>query len=207
MAQKYNIYINQKVLFITSVLPNDLENYQVIDVEGFDFYFFYHNLCNNYINQYVIITTKPKSVFLKILNSVKVIEAAGGLVKSEENKYLFIKRNGFWDLPKGKLEVNEKKKDAAVREVEEECGITVQSLGKKIIKTYHIYEIKGKLVLKISHWYNMKAIANQALVPQLEEGITEVKWIAKTQWQMVIENTYPSILDVLALKYISKEGV
>ena len=58
--------------------------------------------------------------------------------------------------------------------------------------------MKGKIVLKISHWYKMGAIANQALVPQLEEGITEVKWIAKADWAFVKANTYASINDVLA---------
>lgn len=197
MAQKYNIYINQKILIISSFVPQQVENYQLIDVEVFDFEIFYHTLFNNNFATFLILNKKPKNIFLNIQKSLKVIEAAGGLVKSDEKKYLFIKRNGFWDLPKGKLEDGEKKKDAAVREVEEECGITVQSLGKKIIKTYHIYELKGRIVLKISHWYCMKAIANQALVPQLEEGITEVKWIAKTDWPMVRENTYPSILNVL----------
>jgi 8-oxo-dGTP pyrophosphatase MutT (NUDIX family) len=197
MAQKYNIYINQKILIISSNIPHQVKNYQVIDVESFDFEIFYHTLTNNNFATFLILSDKPKRIFLNIQKCVKVIEAAGGLVKSEENKFLFIKRNGFWDLPKGKLEIGEKKKDAAVREVEEECGITVKSLGNKITKTYHIYELKGKIVLKISHWYKMKAIANQALVPQLEEGITEVKWLSKTDWPMVKSNTYPSILDVI----------
>ncbi len=197
MAQKYNIYINQKILIISSYMPHHIENYQVIDVELFDFEIFYHTLLNNNFATFVILSDKPKTIFLNIQKGIRVIEAAGGLVKSDEKKYLFIKRNGLWDLPKGKLEVGEKKKDAAVREVEEECGITVQSLGKKIIKTYHIYELKGKIMLKISHWYCMKAIANQALVPQLEEGITEVQWFSKADWPIVRANTYPSILDVL----------
>jgi 8-oxo-dGTP pyrophosphatase MutT (NUDIX family) len=197
MAQKYNIYINEKTLIVVSSLPNNLQNYQVIDVQEFDFEIFYHSLNNNPYAVFVILTSQPKNIFLKIQKSLRVIEAAGGLVRSNEDKYLFIKRNGLWDLPKGKLELGEKKKDAAVREVEEECGIEVKKLGKKLLKTYHIYELKGKIVLKISHWYKMRALANQALVPQLEEGITEVKWIGKEDWNLVRANTYPSIIDVL----------
>jgi 8-oxo-dGTP pyrophosphatase MutT (NUDIX family) len=197
MAQKYNIYINEKTLIVVSSLPNNLQNYQVINVQEFDFEIFYHSLNNNPYAVFVILTSQPKNIFLKIQKSLRVIEAAGGLVRSNEDKYLFIKRNGLWDLPKGKLELGEKKKDAAVREVEEECGIEVKKLGKKLLKTYHIYELKGKIVLKISHWYKMRALANQALVPQLEEGITEVKWIGKEDWNLVRANTYPSIIDVL----------
>lgn len=138
-----------------------------------------------------------KACFKSIKRKIRVIEAAGGLVKNELNKYLFIKRNGKWDLPKGKLEENEKKRDAAVREVEEECGIKIKKLGKKLLKTYHIYEIKGKVVLKVSHWYAMEAKSNQKLIPQTEEGITEVKWFSKNDWNIIRSNTYANILDVL----------
>lgn len=198
MSAKYNIYINQKSLIITSVLSLSDSNYQLLDVQDFEFNKFYNTISENPIETFYLVCDDPKKIMDQIKQAVKVIEAAGGLVKSEENKYLFIKRNGFWDLPKGKLEENEKKKDAAVREVEEECGITVKSLGEKILKTYHVYEIKGKVVLKISHWYHMKSKSNQKLIPQLEEGITEVKWIGKNNFDVVKENTYPSILEVLA---------
>jgi hypothetical protein len=179
MAQKYNIYINQKALIITSDMPQNASGFQLIEAQDFDFLNFYKSLSKSSKSIFYIVTKTPKKLFKAIKDRLKVIEAAGGLVMNEQNKYLFIKRNGKWDLPKGKLELNEKKKDAAVREVEEECGITVKKLDKKLLKTYHIYELKGKVVLKISHWYAMHAKSNQKLVPQLEEGITEVKWLLK----------------------------
>lgn len=199
MAQKYNIYINQKALIITSLRPNDGLDCQILDVQGFEFEKFYKSLSKNPQAIFYLLTEDPKAVFKTLKNSLRIIEAAGGLVKSNEDKYLFIKRNGRWDLPKGKLEEGERKRDAAVREVEEECGIVVKKLGKKLIKTYHVYEIKGKPVLKVSHWYDMSSKSNQKLIPQIEEGITDVKWIAKKDWNLVKANTYPSILDVLAI--------
>ena len=53
-----------------------------------------------------------------------LIEAAGGLVYNNECQLLMIFRNNKWDLPKGKLEQNENTKECAIREVEEECGIS-----------------------------------------------------------------------------------
>jgi hypothetical protein len=197
MVQKYNIYINQKSLFIGSSIPDGLSNYQLVEFEGFDFLEFYNKIKKSKFDSFFILTNDVKLAFKTIKSSLKVIEAAGGFVQNESKNYLFIKRNGKWDLPKGKLEIGEKKKDAAVREVEEECGITIKKLGKKICKTYHVYELKGKLVLKVSHWYKMEAKENQKLIPQLEEGITEVKWFSKKDWIIVKSNTYPSILDVL----------
>lgn len=174
-----------------------MSNYQLVDVEAFDFLTFYKSILKSKVDVFLFITDDVKQTFKNIKNSLKVIEAAGGFVLNEEHKYLFIKRNGKWDLPKGKLEEGEKKKDAAVREVEEECGITIKKLGKKLCKTYHVYELKGKPVLKVSHWYAMEAKAKQKLIPQLEEGITEVKWFSEKDWAIVKSNTYPSILDVL----------
>jgi 8-oxo-dGTP pyrophosphatase MutT (NUDIX family) len=197
MPQKYNIYINEKSLIVVNSIPEGAINYQHIDVQGFDFVKFYRSLANNPKALFYLVSPDVKSTFIQIKDSVRVIEAAGGLVKNEDDKYLFIKRNGKWDLPKGKLEPNEKKKDAAVREVEEECGIRIKALGKKLLKTYHVYEIKGKVVLKVSHWYAMEAKSKQKLIPQIEEGITEVKWFSKKNWNVIRANTFANILDVI----------
>nr|MBC7612891.1 NUDIX domain-containing protein [Pseudopedobacter sp.] len=197
MAQKYNIYINEKSLFVVNSIPSDALNYQQIDSQDFDFDKFYQALANNPNSTFFLLCKDVKATFKSIKNKMKVIEAAGGFVENEDGKYLFIKRNGKWDLPKGKLEPKEKKKDAAVREVEEECGIKIKKLGKKLIKTYHVYEIKKKPVLKVSHWYQMETKGKQKLIPQIEEGITEVKWFAKKDWNIIRSNTYSNILDVL----------
>ncbi len=128
---------------------------------------------------------------------MEVIEAAGGLVSNEENKYLFIYRKDKWDLPKGKLDKGEGFREAAVREVEEECGITINSSGDKICKTYHIYEVNEQPVMKKTVWYWMRADNQPELTPQLEEGITEARWLAPGDFMLVRENTYPLIKDVI----------
>lgn len=139
----------------------------------------------------------PKAFLKKISKSVPLIEAAGGLVKNKEGEYLFIYRNDKWDLPKGKLEKGETAREGAVREVEEECGIEIARSGRKIIKTYHAYLIKGIVVLKKSHWYKMKFKGKGKLKPQLEEGITEVRWFNKTDMGEILKNTFPSIVEVM----------
>lgn len=132
---------------------------------------------------------------------MKVIKAAGGLVSNEEMHYLFIFRNGKWDLPKGKLDNGETFRLAAVREVEEECGIQINGLGRKICNTYHIYEMNKERVLKKTAWYRMKAVNQNNLVPQLEEGITDVRWLAPGDFMMVRQNTYPLIRDLLNAEF------
>ncbi len=128
---------------------------------------------------------------------MELIEAAGGLVSNEENKYLFIYRKDKWDLPKGKLDKGEGFRTAAIREVEEECGIVISSTGDRICKTYHVYEENNATVMKKTVWYWMRADNQTHLTPQLEEGITDAKWLAPGDFMLVKENTYPLIKDVI----------
>ena len=84
------------------------------------------------------------------MNSLfKVIKAAGGGVTDEDDNLLFIFRRWHWDLPKGKIDPGEKKKEAAVREVMEETGVKDITLHNKIVTTRHSYKLKsGKRALK-----------------------------------------------------------
>ena len=117
--------------------------------------------------------------------------------KFVKGKYLFIYRNDKWDLPKGKIEKGEQIKECAVREVEEECGIIVKKLGKKIGKTYHAYINREEVVLKKTHWFKMKSHGQEKLKPQKEEGITDVRWFKDDEVPTIVNNTFPSIIDVL----------
>lgn len=133
----------------------------------------------------------------KLLLKYKNILAAGGVVENEMGELLIIFRHNKWDLPKGKLKKNEDKALGAIREVEEECGVSNLSVIAPLSPTYHIYELKGKLVLKKTFWYEMYCKKNQNLVPQLEEGITKVQWFKPEDLDVVFDNTYGSIAQVL----------
>lgn len=200
MAQIYKIYINQGVLILTEFIPQGIENYQQIDKEGFTFSSFYRQAnSTSEADTYLILTTNAKRLFKQIKSSLYIIKAAGGLVRNEENKYLFIFRKGTWDLPKGKIDENEKTKKAAVREVEEECGIHITAVGKKIGKTYHVYHSGEKIILKQTTWYHMRADHQSAPVPQLEEGITKAEWLAPGDFIQVKQNTFPLILELISI--------
>jgi 8-oxo-dGTP pyrophosphatase MutT (NUDIX family) len=127
----------------------------------------------------------------------RVIVAAGGLVKNARGEYLFIFRHGRWDLPKGKVEQGEDVRHAAIREVQEECGVTGLSNLGELMVTYHVYPQAGEMILKPTHWFRMITAATKALVPQTEEGITAVKWLSRDELEMVRENTFPSVLEVI----------
>ncbi len=132
------------------------------------------------------------------------IDAAGGVVLNPEQLLLMIFRNGKWDLPKGKIEKGEDPEKAAIREIFEECGISRLELLKQLPTSYHTYEFKGEKVLKRTFWYLMKSNDLSIPIPQLEEGITEVKWLNKHQIAEALKNTYSSIENLLNEKEINQ---
>jgi 8-oxo-dGTP pyrophosphatase MutT (NUDIX family) len=197
MAQKYRIYINQKVILLTESEPQNLDRYQKIDRQDFDLQIVYNWVLAHDKDLFYVLCANAKAFLKDIKQNVGVIEAAGGLVKNEYKDLLFIYRNDKWDLPKGKIEKGETPKEASVREVEEECNIEVAKRGSKICKTYHTYIYKDEVVLKKTHWYKMKAVGQDKLKPQKEEGITDVRWFKPNDIDAILANTFPSILDVL----------
>lgn len=125
------------------------------------------------------------------------VHAAGGLALDEHARLLFIKRNHVWDLPKGHVEKNEKFDQAALREVEEECGNLSLELQEFLITTHHIYFFKEKWRLKSTHWYRMKVNKVIELIPQIEEGIEEVAFFDTQDLSWIKSQTYPNILSVI----------
>ncbi len=157
----------------------------------------YSSLHQSIENENQIISANPLKTMTNFFVGYKFIEAAGGIVKSE-NSFLFIKRNGLWDIPKGKIEKKETPEIAAIREIQEECGITGELIiRKKIIDTYHTYKFKNKSVLKKTHWYYLDYFGDKSTKPQLEEGITEIQWLPLNRFSIIESTTYPSIRDVL----------
>lgn len=197
MAQKYRIYINEKAILLTESEPKKAQNYKQIDAEAFDLKVIYTWVLNHQSKFFYVLCDDAKAFLKTVVKSLPLIRAAGGLVRNENDEYLFIYRNDKWDLPKGKIEKQESTKQAAVREVEEECGIKVSKLDDRICKTYHCYIYKGYVVIKKTYWFNMRCKGQNNLKPQKEEGITDVRWFRKNDVSPIIENTFPSIMDVL----------
>jgi 8-oxo-dGTP pyrophosphatase MutT (NUDIX family) len=132
-----------------------------------------------------------------IISKKILILAAGGLVENEKGEILFMFRRGKWDLPKGKLDPGETLEECALREVEEETGVGQLKLKKFLLQTLHEYEELGKVIQKKTHWFQMTTISHQSLVPQTEEDITDLRWIAPADFEIVLRNTYPAIVEVL----------
>lgn len=121
------------------------------------------------------------------------IIAAGGVIQNFSKEWLFIFRNGFWDLPKGKVERNERLDFAAKREVSEECGLHELILDSFVAKTYHIYYENGNIIIKETNWFLFYTNQLQGLKPQLEEGITDLKWVSRKRLPFFLKKSFFSI--------------
>lgn len=142
----------------------------------------------------ILVNDKKKSVaYLK--SKFDIVEAGGGIVR-REGEILLIFRKGKWDLPKGKLESNETKKEGALREVEEETGVKV-SIQNKIGSTWHTYLHNNKYVLKRTYWYAMGCNDDSKMKPQKSEGIEVVRWMNKSEVEIAMTNTYTTIERVI----------
>ena len=128
----------------------------------------------------------------------KFVVAAGGLVRDERGRLLAIRRLGKWDLPKGKVEKGEGIEAAAVREVQEECGLVDLDLVRAVADTWHTYERKGRQHLKCTHWFLMRGSSSEKLVAQSDEDIEEVRWLDAAGVRAMKSDTYPSLLPVIA---------
>lgn len=122
----------------------------------------------------------------------RIIHAAGGIVRNEQDEILMIYRLDKWDFPKGKVEMGERYDEAALREVQEETGLHDITLGEPLPSTFHTYELRGEPILKETHWYAMSA-PKQSLTPQTVEDITQAVWVPLTEVHQKLEQSYPSL--------------
>jgi 8-oxo-dGTP pyrophosphatase MutT (NUDIX family) len=127
------------------------------------------------------------------------IIAAGGIVVNPNKEMLWIFRRGFWDLPKGKLDLNETIEACALREVMEETGISNLVLGGLILTTTHRYHdiYFNSEVEKTTYWYKMSIDQLQEGIPQTEEDIEAIAWVKKEDLAPYLAKTYDSIKEVM----------
>ena len=171
---------------------------------------FINNVISNLNNIDVyVICFDPYVSFLHFKNQFDQIDAAGGIVFNSANcKYLFIKRLGVWDLPKGKFEKEDKVlMSCAVRAVSEECGIPTSSLKIQhtspiITSHYYFCLYTNRHIIKNTYWYRMET-ETVYLTPQLEEDIDLCNWFSKDEINgVVLKNTYSSINEVLKICFL-----
>ncbi len=203
--QMYKIYINAVEVLLK---PSQHIDIQDITVPGT--HIVAYDGIKTHIIEHLQFIEKSQSAFRYIIHHTdfpklkndfkshfREIKAAGGLVKNETNQFLFIHRRGSWDLPKGKIEKNETKRAACLREVGEETGINRMEIIERICVTRHTYRSSvGRRLIKKTYWYLVTA-PKQTLIPQAKEDIDMATWMALSTFLNRHRKVYPNILDVI----------
>ncbi len=204
-AQKYKIFINEVEVILKpsaniSISDTETPGSVVIKYTGNKKHLLdYINILEKSIKseKFIIHSDDYEKLKKDFKSHFVEIEAGGGLVKNENNEYLFIYRRGSWDLPKGKIETNETKRQATLREIEEETGISNMTILHKLGTTRHTYRSNvGKRIIKKSHWYLIET-TKQKPKPQTAEDIEKAVWMKLEDFFGKKRTVYPNILEVI----------
>jgi 8-oxo-dGTP pyrophosphatase MutT (NUDIX family) len=200
----YTIYFATKPLFICTEISKEIEDYShrptTILIDELNIHTIktmIEELQKPDVLAGIFLHNDADAVLEGIKKQFKVLVAAGGFTYTKDDHVLMIFRRNKWDLPKGKLDDEEDLETCALREVQEETGIKKIKLEEKLCITYHTYHENSDFILKDSHWYLMKAKEKEKLEPQTEEDITECKWIHSSELNIYLQNSLPSITDVV----------
>lgn len=205
MAQTYTIWFNTSYLKITSpqfatdeletsfdkVIKTEEELLALMQADSV--------LFSNQAGLRLLVSLKnADDTLLLFKQKLKLIYAAGGIVWNEHEQILMIKRRGFWDLPKGKHEENEQLRSTAIREVQEETSVKIETASERSIVTFHCYELHGEYCLKETHWFEMSAtVGEEAPIPQVEEDIEQAIWVNASDLGIYKDEMYPMIWTIL----------
>jgi 8-oxo-dGTP pyrophosphatase MutT (NUDIX family) len=197
----YKVFFNERIVFLTQDFLKSFQENQGLfykfreKKELKELLLLYSALKK--ISQLFICHNDVNKLFEEFRSCFNYVEAAGGLVRNNSGEVLFINRLNRWDLPKGKIEMNESAPETALREVEEECGISGLKIISELQPTYHTYYEKTLPHLKKTRWFEMSYSGNQKPKPQTEEFITKIIWASDTDLKIIQKSTYPSIIDLL----------
>ena len=188
----YQVFYKKKIILLTDVFKEgkDFKSFPIKDIKLKKVI----KLLNKKNTNSVHLFHKNKDKLLKyFFKLIPTVIAAGGKITNSKSETLFIYRNDKWDLPKGKAKKNEQLPQTALREVKEETGIKEVSINKPLEITYHIFRRNNEYRLKVTYWFDMFSDYEGIFFPQLDEGITDVKWVKKADLEEVKINSYPNI--------------
>ncbi len=196
----YKVFINDKAIILTDNHVDYSSQFDTLFIkfESEEAMKLSVNLViNEQLENLVIIADDLQALWDSFCGMFTNIEAAGGVVKNDSGDILFVLKNGTWDLPKGKIDSGESTEDAAIREVQEECGIDNVAISKPLNSSYHIFSQDNDQVLKHTSWFEMSSSHNGDLKGDASEGITEVSWVNSDKLNDILSNTYLSIKELI----------
>ena len=208
----YKVFFNASSITLCSKFENSFKDNKGQLIENEDINYMIRLLINlerkREPENLVFVSSNYEELWTKFRAQFIGITAAGGIVTDKTGRILVIKRFGYWDLPKGKVEKKETLEEAAVREVEEECGISGVRIKNQVGSMFHLYRSPfhpepNNLVLKETFWFEMDYAGNETPKPQYSESIEEVCWMEINELSRFFSNTYPNLVELME-NYLQK---
>lgn len=192
----YKVFINDTPIILTHRRIEDA-HHEVFLLKEVDIHYIIERVQKNNLKKACLYHKNEKKLIKNLKKKIDYMKAGGGLVVNSEGKFLFIYRNGKWDLPKGRKEKGETIEEAAMRETEEETGVSPLRIERFLDKTYHVFKRNGSYKLKITHWFLMHTDFKGKTKPETKEGIEQAVWLTAQEAQEKLANSYANITSLL----------
>jgi 8-oxo-dGTP pyrophosphatase MutT (NUDIX family) len=194
MPQMYKVFVKEVAIIVTS--DKDLfPDHDVFNLKTVKFKKLAKAIKKGKLERPLLYSEEEK-LLKRLHKKLPLVLAGGGLVENSIGQYLFIHRNGKWDLPKGKTEDNESIEQTSLREVAEETGVQNLEISKYLGPTYHVFSRNGKMRLKLTHWYSMTTDYTGELIPQEKEGIEKAVWLDAKEANQALKSSYANIREL-----------
>lgn len=197
----YKIFYEQRALIFPNIEEKDLD----LDATSHELASYEVEKIHNFLRQWLVVNLTedvtidgigPEVLSAALLRTFRLAPAAGGVVLAD-GQFAAIERHGIPDLPKGHIEEGEDAAHAALREVEEETGLTGLSIVRQLPTSWHCYLYEDEWRLKPTFWYLMSTDNPSNVTPQTDEDITEVTFLGEYDMEWFLGNTYRSIAETL----------
>jgi 8-oxo-dGTP pyrophosphatase MutT (NUDIX family) len=188
----YKVFVKEALIYVTAD-KTPFKDHNIFKLKKVDLSKIIDRIEEGSLDNVVLYSKSERKLLKRLHKKLPLVIAGGGLVVNSDNHFLFIHRNGKWDLPKGKAEKGETIEETAIREVEEETGVKPLEIQSELGRTYHVFQRKGEWRLKLTDWFVMQTSFSGELRPQELEGIDRAEWVDRSRARKLLRKSYRNI--------------
>ncbi len=113
-----------------------------------------------------------------------------------------------WTIPKGHVESGETLEQTALREMEEEAGLTKLKIVDRLDKVHFFYRREGKLIFMTTFIFLIEALEpDEPLVLEDTEWVLDLKWFPAEQARALIEYKGTKLLLDMSVAKLKEMGL
>jgi 8-oxo-dGTP pyrophosphatase MutT (NUDIX family) len=140
--------------------------------------------------------------------------AGGVLVRRLRGDWVFAairprgKKPGVWALPKGNIATGEKPEQTALREVEEETGVSARLVGK-LGDVRYVYTWSGERIFKVVSFYLLRYSRGRLgdIAPEMRIEVDEARWLPLEEGPRLLSYGGERQMAENALAFVREHGL